>query len=107
MKNTYKKTEDINLNNLFRVKNMLPPTNSGDAVSKSYCDSNSKKEDGTGVITAILGGALGGLAGSLATSVLSSAGGGLSVFGTITGSLAAGSAQLASGLLSGSAADFA
>jgi hypothetical protein len=106
VKNTHKKTEDIDLNNMFRVKNLLPPQSSTDAVTRSYCDANSKNTDGSGFITSIFGGLLGGLAGSISTSVLSVAGNGLSVFGNITGSLAGGSAQLASGLLSGSAADF-
>lgn len=44
------------------------PSENSDAVTKSYCDGNSKNPDGTGLLTNLLGGALGG---ALSSAVLS------------------------------------
>ena len=56
------KDADIDMKSEYRVKNLITPEESHHAVNKSYCDSNSSKNqnDGTGAITGLLGGALGG-----------------------------------------------
>lgn len=96
------KNVDIDFTNHKGI-NCATPSNSNDVVIKSYCDSNSKNSDGTGVITGILGGALGGAIGSILTSSL---GQGLAAVGSITGSLAAGTGALATGVLIGGSSDF-
>lgn len=97
-----KKNETVDFTNHKGI-NCSAPTNSNDVVIKSYCDSNSKNNDGTGALTGLLGGVLGGALGSALTSTL---GQGLTSLGQITGSLAAGTAALSTGLKVGSNADF-
>ena len=71
-------------------------------VTKSYCDSNSKNSDGTGVITGLIGGGIGAFIGSALTTSLGS---GLSALGGITGSLVGGTGLFVSGLVVGSGSD--
>lgn len=50
--------------------NCTDPTASQDVVTKHYCDTNSKNNDGTGLLTDLLGGALGGaISSALVTSI--------------------------------------
>jgi hypothetical protein len=80
--NAYSKTEDLNLTNTYRVKNMIDPTNAKDAVTKSYCDSNKTSSDGTGVwLGSLVGGVGGALAGAITSGIFSAAGNGLAGVG--------------------------
>jgi hypothetical protein len=89
------KKEDIDLKNTYKVKNSLPPSDANDCVTKGYCDSNSKNNDGTGAVTGSILGTIGGvIGGALSSTLLSTLGSGLTAMGGITGSLAAGSAML-------------
>ena len=97
------KNVDVDFTNHKGI-NCAAPSNSNDVVNKTYCDSNSKNNsDGTGVITGILGGILGG---AVSNILISSIGTGLAGVGSITGSLAAGTGALATGILIGGSSDF-
>lgn len=98
----HKKNADIDFGNNKGV-NCANPTAASDVVIKSYCDANSKNPDGTGALTGLLGGILGGALGS---ALASTVGQGLASLGQITGSIAAGTAALSTGLKVGSTADF-
>lgn len=65
------KNANIDMKSEHRVVNLIIPEESHHAVNKSYCDSNSSKnQDGTGAITGLLGGALGGaISGALVSTL--------------------------------------
>lgn len=97
----HKKNTEIDFGNNKGV-NCTDPTSDQDVATKSYCDSNSKNPDGTGLITGLLGGALGG---AISSALVTSIGQGLNSFGQITGSILGGGA-LSSALKVGGTADF-
>ena len=106
VKTRYRKTEDLDLVNTYRVKNAIDPVDSGDYVTKSYCDSNKTSGDGTGVwLGSLLGGVGGAISGAITSGIFSAVGGGLASVGQVVGSLSAG-AIAGTGIKLGSAADF-
>jgi hypothetical protein len=64
----HSKTEDVDMQDTYKVINHPDPTSSGDCVNKAYCDSNSGKNEGGGNFFSTLFGAIaGGLAGALSS----------------------------------------
>jgi hypothetical protein len=102
----HQKNKNIDFGNNKGI-NCSDPTADQDVATKSYCDNNSKNDDGTGAVVGGILGTLGGaVSGSLSTALFSTLGSGLSAMGGITGSLVGGTGLFATGLQVGSSADF-
>ena len=65
----HSKTEDVDLDDTYKVINMPDPTAGHHGVNKSYCDSNSSKDpSGTGNFFSTLFGAIaGGITGAISS----------------------------------------
>lgn len=99
-KKRHSKTENVDLQDTYKVINHPNPTSSGDCVNKSYCDSNSGKDTGGGNFFSTLFGAIaGGITGAITSFTTQGLG---TAFGSASSAGAAAFGSfLSSGLFNG------